>query len=149
RLHPLTWRPLERGVQAVCLLCGGQSSQLDLILPDVIRHTALRSSDFPPPLLDEARATVRASCQHFIICDGLQPTEVQVAGQTVHNSPGDSRHRLSGRAIARLFLQSEKCGASLRRTAEGGCPYVSPLHPFVRLDWTQVPPTTTSNARRP
>ena len=80
---------------------------------------------------------------------GLQPTEVQVAGQTMHNSRGDSRPRLSGRAIARLFSQSEKCGASLRRTAGGGCPYVSPLHPFVRLDWTQVPPTTTSNARRP
>src|SRR5436309_9882003 len=78
---------------------------------------------------------------------GLQPTEVQVAGQTMHNSRGDSRPRLSGRAIARLFLQSEKCGASLRRTAGGGCPYVSPLHPFVRLDWTQVPPTTTSNDR--
>ena len=32
-------------------------------LPDVIRHTALWSSDFPPPTLDAARATVRSSCQ--------------------------------------------------------------------------------------
>jgi len=32
-------------------------------LPDVIRHTALWSSDFPPPPLDAARATVRSSCQ--------------------------------------------------------------------------------------
>ena len=32
-------------------------------LPDVIRHTALRSSDFPLPPLDAARATVRSSCQ--------------------------------------------------------------------------------------
>ena len=34
-------------------------------LPDVIRHTALWSSDFPPPPLDAARATVRSSCQRL------------------------------------------------------------------------------------
>ena len=34
-------------------------------LPDVIRHTALRSSDFPPSPLDAARATVRSSCQRI------------------------------------------------------------------------------------
>src|SRR5438132_181087 len=95
-LFTLTWRPLESRFQAVCFLWHFPSSELEPTLPDVIRHTALRSSDFPPPLLDEARATVRSSCQHFIICDGLQPTEVQVAGQTMHNSPGDSRHGLSG-----------------------------------------------------
>jgi hypothetical protein len=33
-------------------------------LPDVIRHTALRSSDFPPVF---RRATVRSSCQQFIV----------------------------------------------------------------------------------
>jgi len=31
-------------------------------LPDVIRHTALRSSDFPPV---SRRATVRSGCQHI------------------------------------------------------------------------------------
>src|SRR5438105_2753321 len=49
---------------------------------------------------------------------GLQSTEVQVAGQTMHNSRGDSRPRLSGRAIARLFLQSEKC--ELRSAGQPG-----------------------------
>jgi len=44
---------------------------------------------------------------------GLRPMEFQVAGQTIHNSRWDSGHRLSERAITRLFLQSEKCGASL------------------------------------
>jgi hypothetical protein len=33
-------------------------------LPDVIRHTALRSSDFPPVF---RRATVRSSCQQLIV----------------------------------------------------------------------------------
>ena len=33
-------------------------------LPDVIRHTALRSSDFPP-VLQFRRATVRSGCQPF------------------------------------------------------------------------------------
>src|SRR5439155_3161823 len=102
-LFTLTWRPLESRFQAVCFLWHFPSSELEPTLPDVIRHTALRSSDFPPPLLDEAIATVQSSCQHFIICDGLQPTEVQVAGQTMHNSPGDSRHRLSGRASLAFF----------------------------------------------
>ena len=40
-------------------------------LPDVIRHTALWSSDFPPPPLDAARATVRSSCQR-IHCNSRQ-----------------------------------------------------------------------------
>ncbi len=31
-------------------------------LPDVIRHTALRSSDFPPSSLDATRAAVRSGC---------------------------------------------------------------------------------------
>src|SRR5450432_1182328 len=31
-------------------------------LPDVIRHTALRSSDFPPSSLDATRATARSGC---------------------------------------------------------------------------------------
>jgi len=149
-LFTLTWHPLESRLEAVCFLWHFPSSGLESTLPDVIRHTALRSSDFPPPPLDAARATVRSSCQHFIIFDGTPVYGGSGRGADHANSRGDSRPRLSGRAIARLFfLQSEKCGASLRRTAGGGCPYVSPLHPFVRLDWTQVPPTTTSNARRP
>jgi hypothetical protein len=39
------------------------STRLEPGFPDVIRHTALRSSDFPPSFLDEMRATVRSGCQ--------------------------------------------------------------------------------------
>ena len=35
--------------EAVCFLLHWPSSELALTVPDVIRHTALRSSDFPPP----------------------------------------------------------------------------------------------------
>ncbi len=46
---------------AVCFLWHFPSTGLEPGLPDVIRHTALRSSDFPPSL---RRATVRSGCQH-------------------------------------------------------------------------------------
>ena len=49
--------------RAVCFLWHFPSNGLEPTLPDVIRHTALRSSDFPPSPLDAARATVRSSCQ--------------------------------------------------------------------------------------
>jgi uncharacterized protein len=37
-------------------------SRFEIGFPDVIRHTALWSSDFPPAFLDETRAAVRSSC---------------------------------------------------------------------------------------
>jgi len=44
--------PKERGVaEAVCFLWHWPSTGLDARVPDVIRHTALRSSDFPPPAI--------------------------------------------------------------------------------------------------
>jgi hypothetical protein len=54
---------------AVYFLWRFPSTGFEPRLPDVIRHTALWSSDFPPPPLDAARATVRSSCQRFIIAD--------------------------------------------------------------------------------
>ena len=44
--------PLAKPAQqseAVCFLLHWPSPYLDAWVPDVIRHTALRSSDFPPP----------------------------------------------------------------------------------------------------
>ena len=35
--------------EAVCFLLHWPSSSVETGIPDVIRHTALRSSDFPPP----------------------------------------------------------------------------------------------------
>ncbi len=41
-------RSLSRMSGAVCFLWHFPSNELELVLPDVIRHTALWSSDFPP-----------------------------------------------------------------------------------------------------
>ena len=55
----LRGRPPERGVaEAVYFLWHWPSTGLEARVPDVIRHTALRSSDFPPPA---ASACARAS----------------------------------------------------------------------------------------
>jgi len=50
---------LNVAAKAVCFLWHWPSSGLESAVPDVIRHTALRSSDFPPSL---RRATVRSGC---------------------------------------------------------------------------------------
>ena len=54
---------LDVATGAVCFLWHFPSTGLEPGFPDVIRHTALWSSDFPPSLLDAVRATVRSSCQ--------------------------------------------------------------------------------------
>jgi hypothetical protein len=43
-------------VEAVCFLWHFPSSGLESTLPDVIRHTALRSSDFPPSASEDAES---------------------------------------------------------------------------------------------
>ena len=50
--------------EAVSFLWHWPSTGLEARVPDVIRHTALRSSDFPPPASAEAgpAATARSSC---------------------------------------------------------------------------------------
>jgi hypothetical protein len=59
----------SRGVaEAVSFLWHWPSASLEARIPDVIRHTALRSSDFPPPVASRLRekspaATARSSCQ--------------------------------------------------------------------------------------
>jgi hypothetical protein len=53
---------LSLAARAVCFLWHFPSNRLKPALPDVIRHTALRSSDFPP-VLQFRRATVRSGCQ--------------------------------------------------------------------------------------
>jgi hypothetical protein len=51
---------LSLAARAVYFLWHFPSNRLKPAVPDVIRHTALRSSDFPPVL---RRATVRSGCQ--------------------------------------------------------------------------------------
>jgi hypothetical protein len=63
--------PPERGVaEAVSFLWHWPSAGFETNIPDVIRHTALRSSDFPPPVGSSLRqsfpaATARSSCQIY------------------------------------------------------------------------------------
>ena len=59
----------QRNSGAVCFLWHLPSTDFDIGFPDVIRHTALWSSDFPPVLLDETRAAVRSSC---LRCDYIR-----------------------------------------------------------------------------
>jgi hypothetical protein len=63
--------PPERGVAgAVCFLWHWPSVSFAAHIPDVIRHTALRSSDFPPPAdiacAKPPAATARSSCQGLV-----------------------------------------------------------------------------------
>ena len=79
---PLETRPLpcaskpHKNGGAVCFLWHFPSNGLEPILPDVIRHTALWSSDFPPRRFRKSSkasiracriggAAVRSSCQHI------------------------------------------------------------------------------------
>ncbi len=67
--------PSEKGVaEAVCFLWHWPSVSLDAHVPDVIRHTALRSSDFPPPKhLRTPAATAQLSCWFHSTLDCAQP----------------------------------------------------------------------------
>jgi hypothetical protein len=59
----------KRAQPAVCFLWHWPSTGLEARVPDVIRHTALRSSDFPPPeirLREAPAATARSSCQVLV-----------------------------------------------------------------------------------
>ena len=58
--------------RAVCFLWHFPSNRLEPAVPDVIRHTALRSSDFPPVIIRKyRRATVRSGCQRFHYSAGV------------------------------------------------------------------------------
>ena len=57
--HP--YRQSLRGLPAVYFLLHWPSSRLEAAVPDVIRHTALRSPDFPPPDCGFRRARQRSS----------------------------------------------------------------------------------------
>ena len=72
-----TFSPLpDVAARAVYFLWHFPSADLKVGFPDVIRHTALWSSDFPPSSLDAARATVRSSCLRFDYIRCLLPQEL-------------------------------------------------------------------------
>jgi hypothetical protein len=72
----------RRGVaEAVSFLWHWPSASLEARIPDVIRHTALRSSDFPPPAAPRSRtkppaATARSSCQCLVYRETGLPVAV-------------------------------------------------------------------------
>ena len=61
---------LSLAARAVCFLWHFPSNRLQPAVPDVIRHTALRSSDFPPVY---RRATVRSGCQRIHYSAAARP----------------------------------------------------------------------------
>ena len=92
-----TFSPLPRACEAVRFLWHFPSTSLDAGFPDVIRHTALRSSDFPPSSLAVTRAAVRSSCCKLIIIDyeWLRTNRSPMAGSMpgwFAEWPGESNH---------------------------------------------------------
>ncbi len=80
---------------AVCFLWHWPSTGLEARIPDVIRHTALWSSDFPPPdapaLARKApAATARSFCQTLVYCQ-------------LHNQAAARRITPSGSSLAKLL----------------------------------------------
>ena len=59
--HLFTLTLISFEMRAVCFLWHSPSLSLDAQVPDVIRHTALRSPDFPLPQLP-ATATAQSAC---------------------------------------------------------------------------------------
>jgi hypothetical protein len=67
--HLFTLTSLPLGGEAVSSLWHLPSLSLDAQIPDVIRHTALRSSDFPPPRnvqSTRAAAAVQPTCSSIL-----------------------------------------------------------------------------------
>ena len=63
--------------EAVSFLWHWPSASLKARVPDVIRHTALRSSDFPPPAAAVSQtpaATARSSCQGLVYRESASTT---------------------------------------------------------------------------
>ena len=65
--HPYRLRACARSL-AVYSLLHWPSGWLEPSVPDVIRHTALRSSDFPPPLDTRRRERQRSSSRLLFQC---------------------------------------------------------------------------------
>jgi len=90
---------LSLAARAVCFLWHFPSNRLQPAVPDVIRHTALRSSDFPPV---SRRATVRSGCQpiHY-----SRDAACRVSGSLQFTSAG------RGRAPSVAFAHCTSLGA--------------------------------------
>ena len=75
---PLPHPKKRKGVaEAVSFLWHWPSADLEVRVPDVIRHTALRSSDFPPP----ERAKARSGSDRPVLLPDSSLLESQSAGR--------------------------------------------------------------------
>ena len=104
---------LSFAARAVCFLWHFPSNRLEPAVPDVIRHTALRSSDFPPVF---RRATVRSGCQpdHYsAAAHGANRYRGQLAAVSNHNRSWvyTPNHHLKSKAI--LPATKKKAAAAI------------------------------------
>jgi hypothetical protein len=74
-------------LQAVCFLWHFPWGRLESALPDVIRHTALWSSDFPLRVLDERERPSGPAANLFIIVDVGKPSLVVRRSSLAELSP--------------------------------------------------------------
>ena len=72
---------------AVCSLWHLPSNRLKPAVPDVIRHTALRSSDFPLPRLTGTPKSAPASLATAIVRSGCQPFHYSAEESAQASSP--------------------------------------------------------------
>jgi len=105
---------------AVCFLWHFPSSELEFTLPDVIRHTALRSSDFPPrPFSLEPRFFLvlrpewagrpsGPAAYGLIICDGLSDSTKAGRFRTATAELLWQRLRISARKVRPRAMREEK-----------------------------------------
>jgi hypothetical protein len=118
-LFTLTVSPFERELPAVYSLLHLPSLHLEAQIPDVIRHTALRSPDFPPPphACAQRGSDHPAACRSSVSRNGVNPAPYPHGG----SPPSPScLHLLRGHS-------PEKAGSAsaephpVRPRAAGGC----------------------------
>jgi hypothetical protein len=83
----------DKAGPAVCSLWHWPSTSLEARVPDVIRHTALRSSDFPPPApraSETPAATARSSCQPLVYRES-RPSRIETIANRDHRESRLSR----------------------------------------------------------
>jgi hypothetical protein len=74
-----TFSPLPRRTGAVCFLWHWPSCSLDAESPDVIRHTALRSSDFPPRKAGRSLPPPQQPCDGLLVRGIDRPVLTELA----------------------------------------------------------------------
>jgi hypothetical protein len=106
--HLFTLTPIPRGIWAVYSLWHLPSLSLETQVPDVIRHTALRSPDFPLPELPPA-ATVQSACSLDDTPNRDPPRRVSPARTAPITAPARAQ---PGKAL----LSIRSAGTHARRT---------------------------------